>query len=213
MRPVSLVFGLPAAALLVACSPAAPDPHSAPPPAPLPPPPPSASVAAPVASVSAAPVIETPRRDEPPPPPPKKSAKEILMGGGDFMFSLDDSTDAKKRHEDDCKKKNKKDDKVPECMKSVAEATARDGVRFVKDDKGAWWYVVFGDKKGKEEVRRKMQFKIVADTPTSVDVVADGKDAAKGKETRPMTVEVPDEKTIVVADLAGKSGKLVYKKK
>jgi hypothetical protein len=158
-----------------------------------------------------------PKKEEPPPPPPppKKTAKEIVTGGSTFMFSLDDSADAKKMHGDECAKKSKKQDKIDACMKDVAATAAKEGIRFEKDDKGAWWYVSFGaDAKGKEVVHNKIAFKITKEEDGKLTTAPEGKDAGKSPmKTLPkeVVVEVPDESTIAMSD--PKKGRLVFKKK
>ena len=205
-----VVLSLSIVGLLAGCGGETPPPET-------PPPPPSASAhAMPMPEVKKEePPPPEPKKEEPPPPPPKKSAKDIVTGGGTFMFSLDDSSDAKKMNQDDCGKKSKKQDKIDACMKDVAATAMHEGMRFEKDDKGAWWWVSFGqDAKGKEVVYNKVAFKITKEEDGKLTTAPEGKDVGK----RPMktlpkevVVEVPDENTIAMTD--PKKGRLVFKKK
>ena len=209
MRIRSVVLSMSIVGLLAGCGGETPPPET-------PPPPPSASAPPPPVVKKEEPPPE-PKKEEPPPPPPppKKTAKEIVTGGSTFMFSLDDSADAKKMHGDDCAKKSKKQDKVDACMKDVAATAAKEGIRFEKDDKGAWWYVSFGaDAKGKEVVHNKIAFKITKEEDGKLTTAPEGKDAGKSPmKTLPkeVVVEVPDENTIAMTD--PKKGRLVFKKK
>jgi hypothetical protein len=210
MRAGSLVvLSIALMAGLVGCGESTPDPKTAPPPAattPPPPPPPQRATAK--AEPPPAPKEEAP--PPAPPPPPRKTAKELVTGGSTWMFSLADSADAKKFHQDACEKKSKKPEKVEACMKAVAEEGAKEGIRFDKDEKGAWWYVAFGqDKKGKEVVQHKMAFKIVSESPEKLTVAPDGK--APKDAPKELAIESPDENTVVLPD--PKKGKLVFKKK
>jgi hypothetical protein len=154
-----------------------------------------------------------PAKSAEPPPPPKKTAKDIIEGGGTFMFSLADSADAKKLASDDCEKKSKKDAKKLEaCMKDVETAGAGEGVRFEKGDKGITW-TSFGKEKDKEVIYVKSGVKIAKSDATTATLTPEGKAEGKmaAKAPKEMTIEIPDESTVIVTD--PKKGKLVYKKK
>jgi hypothetical protein len=161
----------------------------------------------PTATAAATTAVETP-------PPAKKTAKEIVTSGATFMLSFADS-DMKKKATEDCEKKTKKDAaKLEKCMQDAEAAVAKQGCRYEKDDKGAWWMVSFDTPKDKEVVLSKIQFKIASEAPDKLTVTPEGKDAG----TKPMNplpkevvIEVPDENTIAMAH--PKAGRVVYKKK
>jgi hypothetical protein len=211
---LALVAGVVALGSFVACG-------SSEKPAATPQPEPSTSVSV-VAPVDSAAATASASVAPTPPPPPKKVAKDVLMpdGGSVWMFSLADSADAKKSAYDDCAKKGGKDaKKVEACQKDVDKAAADEGLRFEKDDKGAWWFVSFAkDAKGKEILIHKTLFDVASSTDTSVTFTAKGKDsgikaAPAGKAPTSMTLDVPDENTVSITDADPKKGKLVYKKK
>ena len=72
-----------------------------------------------------------------------------------------------------------------------------------------------GKEKDKEVVYNKVQFKIKDEAADKLTVTPEGKDTGKKPmkfaTDQTMTVEVPDESTVVIND--PKKGKLVYKKK
>jgi hypothetical protein len=212
MRTRNLVLSLSLVALVAACGGETPVPNT--------PPAPSAAPSAeppPAPSASAAEV----KKEEPKPevkkeePPPRKAAKDVIVGST-FMFSLADSPDAKKALTEECEKKGKKDaKKVEKCVSDGEAAAAKEGVRYEKDDKGNLWYVSFGDEKGKEVIYNKVQFKITDDkTAGKLTVAPEGKDTGKRAMKdmpKELTIELPDDTTLVMAD--PKKGKLTFKKK
>ncbi len=146
------------------------------------------------------------------PPPKRKTAKEMVTAGSTFMFVLADS-DAMQAKTAECEKKSKgNEDKLAECIKAAEDIAAKEGIRFEQAEDESWWWVSFGDAKGKEVIYNKVQFEIASDAEASITLTPKGKDMGKKpmKKLPPEVVlEAPDEKTIVMSDPA--KGKLVYR--
>ncbi|HMR10640.1 MAG TPA: hypothetical protein PKA88_32910 [Polyangiaceae bacterium] len=151
--------------------------------------------------------------EEAPPPPPVPTATEVVTAGSTFMFSFADS-DVKQATEEACEKSSKKDEaKMEACVAKVADAGAKEGIRFEKDEEGGWWWVSFGDAKGKEQIFNKVKFTIAGEEGRTLKLKPEGKDAGKRpmkKLPEEVVIEVPDETTVIMTD--PKKGKLVYKK-
>jgi len=157
-----------------------------------------------------------PKKEEPA-PAAKKAAKEVLMAeGATFMYSLSDSTDAKQLATTNCEKKSKKDEKKKDtCLQEQMAAAEKEGIRFEKTKEGKWAWVSFGkDKKDNEVVYNKITVNVASEDASKVTLTPEGKDEGK-KPLKPLpkslTLEVPDETTVVMTD--EKRGKLVFKKK
>ncbi len=159
------------------------------------------------------PAPEPPAEPEEPPPPPPPTATEVVTGGSTFMFSFADS-DVKAATEEACEKKAKKDEKKKEaCVQKVADAGAKEGIRFEKDEEGGWWWVSFGEVKGKEKIFNKVKFSIAGEEGRTLKLKPEGKDKGKRpmkKMPEELVIEVPDDTTVIMTD--PKKGKLVYKK-
>jgi hypothetical protein len=147
------------------------------------------------------------------PTPVVPSPTEIVTAGGTFMFSFADS-DVKAKTEEDCSKKSKGDeDKTAACVQKVADAGAKEGIRFEKDEEDNWWWVSFGEAAGKEQIFNKVKFTIGGEEGRTLTLKPEGKDLGKKpmrKLPEEVTLDVPDESTVVMTD--PKKGKLVYKK-
>jgi hypothetical protein len=148
-----------------------------------------------------------------PPQPVIPSPTEVVTAGGTFMFAFADS-DVKHATEEDCSKKSKGDEeKTAACVQKVADAGAKEGIRFEKDEEGNWWWVSFGEAQGKEQIFNKVKFTIASEDGRTLKLKPEGKDLGKKpmkKLPEEVVIEVPDDSTVVMTD--PKKGKLVYKK-
>lgn len=155
---------------------------------------------------------EEPKEEEPPPPPPRKTAKEMITAGTTFRYVLAESDPAQAKKAE-CEKKAKGDEeKSAACLKSAEELAAKDGIRFDKGDDESWWWVAFSEASGKEVLLNKVKFEIAEEAEASIKLTPQGKDLGKKpmkKLPEAITLEAPDEKTLVMNDPA--KGKPVYR--
>jgi hypothetical protein len=147
------------------------------------------------------------------PPPKPKPSQLVLEGDTGLIFSFTDS-DVGQKKEEACEKQSKGDpEKKNKCMQKARTQIAEEGMRFIKDDEGNWWWIVFGLKGGKHYAIHRIQVeKVEEETDTSLTLKLTGRDLGK-KPMRgvPSTIklEVPSEYKAWMDDPV--MGKKVYK--
>jgi hypothetical protein len=147
-------------------------------------------------------------------PPDKPSASQLVLEGDTgFIFSFKDSEIGEKK-EKACDKQAKDDpQKKAKCMAKARKQIIEEGLRFIKDDEGNWWWVVFGLKGGKHYAIHRIQVeKVEKETETSLTLKLTGRDhGRKPMRAVPSTLEiqVPNEYSIFMDDPV--MGKKVYK--
>lgn len=144
--------------------------------------------------------------------PDKTPADFIVEPETFFALSFRESDFGKKKIEA-CEKQAKDDaEKRSKCVSKASKPFEGEGLRFVQDDDGTWWWLTMGLRGGKVYILHRIEFEMAGHTDHSVTLKLKGRD----KGPKPMAavpaelvIEVPNDYEIFIEDKV--RGKLVYK--
>jgi hypothetical protein len=144
----------------------------------------------------------------------RKAPKDVI-GDPDlaFMYSFKDS-DLSSKKEEECSKKAKDDvEKKAACLSKAAEAESHD-IRFVKDDQGEDWYIVFRRQGDKAIELSRIKYSIGKEGSNQITLNLTGRDMGKkpmAKVPSELVIEIVDDYSIALNDPV--KGKVVYRGK
>lgn len=140
------------------------------------------------------------------------SPKELLTREGVMYSFAFRSSDAYTKAQAACEKESGTDQKaIAGCMAKARASIIKDAMVFRKGDDGNFWWYTIQQKGAKMETLSKVQVEFGEEKDGKITVKAVGKSQGKVPAPKELSVEVPNEAEIFVADEA--AGKMVYEVK
>ena len=103
-------------------------------------------------------------------------------------------------------------EKRAKCITKARKPYEGEGIRFIKDDDGTWWWLTMALQRGKMFLKHRIEFEVKEQTDTTITLKLKGRDRGRkpmGGVPRTLTVEVPNDYEIYIDDK--RLGKKVYK--
>jgi hypothetical protein len=129
-----------------------------------------------------------------------------------FALSFKESDFGNKKIEA-CEKQAKGDpEKRSKCVVKAGTPYEGEGVRFIQDDDGTWWWITMGLRGGKVYIKHRIEFEVAGHTDKTVTLKLKGRDRGpKPMAWMPseLVIEVPNDYEIYIDEKA--RGKLIYK--
>ena len=143
--------------------------------------------------------------------PERTPERFITEPGTFFAFNFKESDVGTKKIEE-CEKKSKGDpEKRSKCVTKAQKEFEADGMRFIKDDDGTWWWITMGKRGGRAVILHRIEFEVGGQTKDSITLKLKGKDRGSKPMSVPpeLKIQVPNDYEILIDDQ--KRGKMVYK--
>jgi hypothetical protein len=129
-----------------------------------------------------------------------------------FALSFKESDFGKKKIEA-CEKQARGDpEKRSKCVVKANKPYEGEGVRFIQDDEGTWWWLTMGLRGGKVYIKHRIEFEVAGHTGDTVTLKLKGRDrGSKPMAAVPseLVIGVPNDYEIFVDDRL--RGRLIYK--